>query len=73
MTTPQDMLYKVYYEVNALMELFRGDPENEDEGDLFTEVRDLRKQNQEILVRIGRLEDHLVLVANYLNKMKDDE
>jgi ATP-dependent Lon protease len=65
MTTPQNELYNLSYKVKRLTELFETE---EDEQDIFTNVKQLYTLQMELVKRMDALQDQMALIIKLLGK-----
>lgn len=65
MTTPQNELYNLSYKIKALTELFETD---EDEQDIFLNVKQLYMTVQLLDKRMDMLQDQMALIIKLLGK-----
>lgn len=65
MTTPQNELRNLSYRVTRLTELFETD---EDEQDIFTNVKLLYTGHEILVKRMEKIEDQLTLITKLLGK-----
>jgi hypothetical protein len=70
MTTPQNELYMLSRRVKELIDLF--EPE-ENEQDIFENVKQLYKNNHEIVKRLDMLQDQMALIIKFLGVIADGE
>ncbi len=66
MTTPQNELYNLSYRVKCLTELFEAE---EDEQDIFTNVKLLYITQLELVKRMDALQDQMALIIKLLAKL----
>lgn len=66
MTTPQNQLYNLAYQVKRLAEMFDVDDE---ELDIFEAVKQLYIGHQVLLKHMERLEDQMTLIIKLLGKL----
>ena len=65
MTTPQNELYNLSYQVSRLREMFGV---ADDEQDIFDNVKDIHKSNEMIVKRLDGLKDQMDLIIKLLAK-----
>lgn len=71
MTTPQEMLHKVYYRINDLMEMFS--PEENGDGEIigdsiFDSVKQIQSEVSDLMSSQQRIENQLNLIIKLLSK-----
>jgi hypothetical protein len=70
MTTPQNELCMLSRRVKELTDLFETE---ENEQDIFENVKQLYKNNHEIVKRLDMLQDQMALIIKFLGVIADGE
>lgn len=68
MTTPQNILNNIEYKLLCLLNLLKGNYEDEEEVDIMEMIRSIQIETTESSERIQHLEDKMNLIIKLLSK-----